>query len=68
MTTKQKQNLKDLNRIFDTKFAAKYKRGSKEHKETLSELPVLTLLEYALEETLDQYAYLANAIELLKRK
>lgn len=68
MTNAQKKNLAMLLRRFRRDFRKKYAAGSREHKETLSTLPPLTLLEYALEENLDQFAYLCTAIELLRAK
>jgi hypothetical protein len=60
----REQHLKTLLDLFKFQFAAKYRKGSTDHKEKLWTKD--DFLENALLENLDQFAYIAS--EMLRRK
>jgi hypothetical protein len=67
MTHDREKHLQELLELFITEFATKYRKGSRDHKQKLWELDELQLLYEALDENLDQFAYLATAIMKIEK-
>lgn len=68
MTNEQEEHLFQLLRIHKLLFTNKYRKGAREHTPTkgpIWDLSVLQLVESAIEETLDQFAYLMTARQKL---
>lgn len=58
MTDEQKEHVGSIILDFSRKAQAKYEAGVKEHGGNLWEVPTLDLIEYAMEEAIDEYVYL----------
>lgn len=66
MTPSQEQHITELKNKFATMMYHKYELGTVEHPGHIKDLPVLTLLKEALNETIDQAVFLMTAIEKLE--
>jgi hypothetical protein len=63
MTKEREKHLEQLLTFFQGHFTLKYHAGVEKHAdEVLEDKPVLELLYDALDENLDQFAYIATAI------
>ena len=54
----QEEHLVSIISSFLTQVNAKYRKGQAEHGGNLYDLPILTLIDNAMEEAVDQYTYL----------
>lgn len=64
MTQTQEEHLLEICHEFSRLTGAKYRKGAQEHGGNLWELPMLQLLDNAIEEAIDQVTYLLT----LKKK
>ena len=68
MTQEQELHLRRMQEFFHTAISQKYKVGAKEHGGSMWEYSDLKLLDEAMKECLDQWAYLFTLREnMLKR-
>lgn len=67
MTLAQELHLRRVKDDFLAKVDAKYRRGAQEHGGEMLDYTLRQLLEFALEEAIDQVTYLQTAIEKLER-
>ncbi len=67
MTAEQEKHLSRLKQEFCELLDAKYRRGAEEHKDTyegvLMKVPLVKLVDHAIEEAIDQVAYLLSIKE-----
>lgn len=68
MTEDQVKHITNIIQDFKSQGYAKYSRGTVEHQGNLWEVPLLKLLEYALEEAIDQFVYIHTAYEKEKAR
>lgn len=68
MTKSQIKHVQILSLTFQRKLARKYAKGAKEHGGDLHDYPELMLLDQAIEEVIDCYAYLMTLREKLTKK
>lgn len=61
MTNEQRQHLKHLMLEQARKLSDKYERGTREHGTLLTDASVIELLDNAIDEAIDQFAYLQTA-------
>jgi hypothetical protein len=68
MTQKQEEHLEGIVEEFKAMIGWKYPKGVKEHGGNLWELSALELVEHALEEAVDQVAYLVSLRSVLVKR
>lgn len=64
MSDEQERNLEYVKTRFEALCDKKYRKGAEEHKGDLFEVDSLTLVDYAIDEAVDQVVYLLT----LKRR
>jgi hypothetical protein len=68
MTTNQESHLQSVKDQFVREVDAKYRKGAAEHGGNLTDAPTLLLLEWLMEEAVDQYVYACTAKAKLLRE
>jgi hypothetical protein len=68
MTTTQERHLAAIQTTFAELVNEKYRRGAREHAGELLDVPSLLILDYAIEEAVDQVVYLLSLKEKLSQE
>lgn len=68
MTVEQEAHLERVKKEFVALVDAKYRAGAEEHGGELLALPVLSILDLAIDEAIDQAVYLLSLKEKLVRR
>ena len=66
MTKEQEIHLANIKILFSMLVDTKYRRGQKEHGGNLIDVPLLNLINNAIDECIDQFTYLVTLREKLR--
>lgn len=67
LTIEQSKHLDEMAQDWETNFRGKYKKGVREHGGNLWDMPTIDLLDEAIMENMDQFAYLWTARQKILR-
>lgn len=66
MSPEQESHLDRVKKAFEVRVDAKYRKGQLEHGGNLDQQGARTLLQYAIDESIDQVVYLFTLMEVLQ--